>query len=1013
MKRCTQLSVLILFLILVGNIWAQSPGNRNTSKYTGSENVEASDLDNDSIFDNYLGFNQINMMELKVSINSEDCNLSEILSVITEKTGLSFIYDSKIKKLDGISIKADEKKVSEVLDQIFDQLEIGYMAMGDNQIILARHNSLLSRTGGIKGQVHDESSGDPLINANVIILENKYGCAANDNGEYKINNLSPGIYTVKVSYLGYNKASERVEVKAGRTTELDFNLTLESFMIGNIEVIANNEFIPLEPETKTKISSGEIEHMQASSLGDVLELSPGTKTTNPTLNEVGKAIIRGGSAFGTQIIMDEVPISNNINMQIGIGLNTANSGLDLRSIPAENIESVEIIRGVPSAKYGDFVDGLMIVKTKKAKASPLSVKLKYNPNVNETNIRGGFEYKDWVINSNFNLASSGRDVRIDGDGYTRIAAQVNATYGFGKNDLKNSFYFTRTFDELKEDPAYDLREAWYNKDFIFRYNGKYTYAFSSFEEFNSTFSISYTKRDSYKQRIISRDNMVITDRLEEGPQEGHIVFGSYLGKQWIKGNELSIYSDINYSFRLYTGEFLHSFLGGINWRGESNNGDGKIFDPLFPPSLSIPSPRIRTYNDLPGYNTLSVYLEDKITGNLFRPFTLQIGARYEVYRPDGINLKGLWGDGDIVTSQNGSYLNPRINFSCNIFDDTQLRLSYGVSTKAPALGMIYAQDKYFDIVDTVSVKNPEVPDSNFAIVSTYIRKAANPDLKASKQFKYEISLDQEVGFGGFSVTAFLNKSENNFGTINNQTVLYKNSYPNWPDPSIATPIDTFFNKYSKYEGTYTSETKGIELSLRTKKIPHINTIFKFDAAYYEYKKTNVLGYRSGTRRFVAELNQEVIPFYNNINNYTKNLLINYRFDIQAKSLGMWITLHVQQQVIELSGTKNKDDIYPVGYYTKNDEMIFIPEKDRMNEEYKNLNDSVEPFELFEEDMPNTWSLNVKVSKSLWKGAALSFFVNNFFNNRPLYKSLRTAPNSPSYERRNTPIFYGMEFNATF
>ena len=70
------------------------------------------------------------------------------------------------------------------------------------------------------------------------------------------------------------------------------------------------------------------------------------------------------------------------------------------------------------------------------------------------------------------------------------------------------------------------------------------------------------------------------------------------------------------------------------------------------------------------------------------------------------------------------------------------------------LGMIFADNKYYDIVDTVSVVDPSVPDSNFSIISTYIKHEANEDLKGYKQYKYEISIDQKIGPVGFTVTGY-------------------------------------------------------------------------------------------------------------------------------------------------------------------------------------------------------------------------------------------------------------------
>ena len=136
-----------------------------------------------------------------------------------------------------------------------------------------------------------------------------------------------------------------------------------TFEIGGIEVTAEKEFLPLTPETKSIIKSGETEHIQASSLNDIVKLIPGIESTNPTLNYVEKASIRKGDPIGTSLIINGVPVTNNANLQVGIGYSTANSGIDLRSIPAENIEEIEVIRGIASARYNYFTDGIIIVKS--------------------------------------------------------------------------------------------------------------------------------------------------------------------------------------------------------------------------------------------------------------------------------------------------------------------------------------------------------------------------------------------------------------------------------------------------------------------------------------------------------------------------------------------------------------------------------------------------------------------------------------------------------------------------
>ncbi|MBU1095176.1 MAG: TonB-dependent receptor [Bacteroidetes bacterium] len=860
----------------------------------------------------------------------------------------------------------------------------------------------------LKGKVTD-SRGEILPFANIILKENNVGVASDANGNYRLS-TRPGVYTVEISFVGYETYTDKVILAENRVLEINYSLKSISFNIGGIEVIGTNDFIPLESTTKTEISSGEIEHIQASSLNDVMQLIPGVETTNPTLNEVSQAQIRGGEGYGTQIMLDGAPISNNSNMQEGVGISTSR-GVDMRAIPAENIQKVEILRGIPSAKYGDLIDGLIIVKTKSS-VQPARFKMKYNPNIYEANLGSGVSLGEWAVNGNINIASSQRDIRIEGDGYTRLALQLSTERNSESFSAHNIIYFTRAFDERLEQPGYALREASYNKDITAKYTGNFDFVFNSFSELNTSISVNYTNRDSYFQQLISRDNIVISDRVTEGTQEGFMVFGTYLGKKWVKGEEWNLYANTDYTNRFYTGDYLNSLLAGFTWKNDFNIGKGIVFDPLYPPSLSVPTPRIRTFNQIPSYQSLSFYLEDKIVGKFIKPFTLQIGFRYDIYRPTGIDFKGLWGKGDLIKGKNGSYFNPRINFSYNLTEYTQLRLNYGTTTLAPNFARVFAQDDYFDIVDTSSVVDPGNPESNFSLVSTYIKKVSNPELKAPKQKKYEVSLDQEIGFFGFSLTGFINKTDNDFSTIEKPVIFYKYSYPLYPDLTNRTVKDTLMDTYYSTINDGWSETKGVEFSLRTKKIAIVNTIFKMDASYY-YKTSGVKNnFYFSTMRYIKELGIEVFPRYNDYSTYSKNLLINYRFDIQAEPLGVWVTLHLQQKVVEIDGRKNYADTLATGYYTAAGELVSIPESQRTNPLYEKLSRNIESYQLNEENKPVNWLVNLKVSKSLWQGAAISFYVNNLLASNPLYKSARSTDKYPSYTRRNPGIFYGIEFHSS-
>ena len=108
--------------------------------------------------------------------------------------------------------------------------------------------------------------------------------------------------------------------------------------------------------------------------------------------------------MGTAIIRDGAPISNNANLSamsptVLSGTETPASlaggaspagGTDVRSISTENIESIQIVRGIPSVEYGDLTSGAVIINTK-AGREPLRVKAKANPNIYQVSMGTGFE----------------------------------------------------------------------------------------------------------------------------------------------------------------------------------------------------------------------------------------------------------------------------------------------------------------------------------------------------------------------------------------------------------------------------------------------------------------------------------------------------------------------------------------------------------------------------------------------------------------------------------------------
>ena len=95
------------------------------------------------------------------------------------------------------------------------------------------------RAGTIAGVVVDAAEGEPLPGANVSIVGTSTGTATNLNGRYRLADLAPGTYDVRVSFVGFQqKTVTGVEVRAGETTALDATLAEASHELDEVVVSA-------------------------------------------------------------------------------------------------------------------------------------------------------------------------------------------------------------------------------------------------------------------------------------------------------------------------------------------------------------------------------------------------------------------------------------------------------------------------------------------------------------------------------------------------------------------------------------------------------------------------------------------------------------------------------------------------------------------------------------------------------------------------------------------------------
>jgi outer membrane receptor for ferrienterochelin and colicin len=886
-------------------------------------------------------------------------------------------------------------------------------------------------------RVFDIATGKPVAGAEVTFMNTQIRMVTDRDGEFGIE-LNGGKYTLSIVKVGYyNSFYSDVWVEPGEVTRIRCEMAPGDpnerfyFGIGGINIIGKKDLLPEKAATTYEITSAEIEHNLSTNLGDVLTLIPGVERTEaPGLARQQLADVRGAgitpgvatnpgasdsryALLGTKIIVDDINVSNNANLQTGTGTsygsvkNYAGTGIDLRTIPADNIKKVEVVTGLPSVEYGDLVSGLVKVETK-SEGQPHRFKFKSNPDTKEGNLSGAWKPRGTSISYNLNYAYSERNVRREGDEFYRYSGQLVFKNKF-RNErvlMSNRFYYTGVQDETNTAPDDPLSVEQYNRDKTYVYGNSLDFIRGEKTRFEWRASIRYTNRDSYKQKLTGADTRVLSDATETGTQEAEVKAGSYLYKIWTKGEEWNLNARVNFKRQFVLFGLGNALLVGGEYTYDDNVGEGKIFNPLEPPEGAL-GRRPLPFDAVPAMKSASLYAEDDIKGFLFkRPYTLTLGFRYDMYTPSAFNWDGIWsGDKEFVESRNGSFFNPRVNLLYAPWESTRFRFGWGRSSKMPPMTSIFNGPEYIDVVE----ENVTPPDST-PLISTYVYQFDNSDLDGYQSEKAELAVDQKIGSAVLTATGFYQRADGIPYTVKTPIVLHRYRWENWPDPASRTVLDTLYLTGSS--GTRARESVGwygnygLELDFKTSRVKSISTVFRVSASYV-HSTTGADGTYMYDPRTVSALGGRTIyPFYSYREGWKQRMIVNYSADWFAKPLGLWITFFLQQTLFDANQNLEDPDAYASAYYDPIDDQI-VP-LTQAGSDSLGLTRSFEDRDILVWKRPNDRLLfNVNVTKSLGRGTELSFFVHNFFDDAAFYLD----PRNDRWDARNHNIFYGIEVSV--
>lgn len=880
-----------------------------------------------------------------------------------------------------------------------------------------------SGTYTIKAVILDKT-GEPLSGATMQLVQSGLWGISGKDGEVEIRNVPRLPVAYKVSMLGYKD----VEGEICLDGKDNVRILMEEESLSMREVVVVAQAGQGGECTTSIIGRQALDHLQATSLKDILQLLPGgVSMKNPSLTSPGQFKVRtlasdDNATFGAAIIINGMPVSTNANMNTGLGLSSissGNSGADLRSIATDDIESVEIIRGVASAEYGDVSSGVMIVN-KRIGVSDLNMKARIMPGIMQLHAGKGFDIKSaGSLNISADYARGTSDPRFLTDKYNRGILSL----AHRKTLLDKTWTLTTNIDlsytgEWKgadPDEPEAMKKFFSSRDaFSLRlsHNGmlKLDKALARTLKYDVALSLSSDR--IFNDRLVSVGSGAILDATKDGMYEGTPYPSSYETLSGTKSNPVMYWAKFSDLFYLNVGNMSNRFNVGTEWKIEGNRGIGQYDKTL--KFKAFAQDRIRRFCDIPYMNQISAYVEDNVvltfSERRYPNITGQAGVRWTVVQP--------WRNERMMA------LSPRLNIAVNPVRYLSLRLGYGISEKVPSLQDLYPSPDYYDFYN-MSVSDGQ---KSYYLYSTRVFDNKPVSIKTMRGTKYELGFDVRLDNGmSFSVVGYHEKVSRCFGPDNSEwktlvfdvwnaaDVTFTGQKPIY-DQQNPSRRDTVLYNLIRPGNPKSRRNRGIEFDFNFGKINATNTSFYLSGAWSETRSSSSnLGYKlpvgearnygpvyvvypessysfSENRRFSATLRVvQHIPVIRFIVSASAQCIL-YEYDHEVSS-----------------GTR------PLGYIYGSEYIKFT--EDQLDDIEFNFHGYMLKDQIFDTRISNVpvtwpaiWCLDMRVTKEIGDKAGFSFYANNVLFSQPW----QSNSVSVSKVERNGGLFsYGLEIFLNF
>ncbi len=310
--------------------------------------------------------------------------------------------------------------------------------------------------GTIKGKVINIATKQPVPFATIVLVGTQKGATSNEDGTFQIDGLTPNVYQVKVSAIGYATITVAdVVVNNTKPTEIQFELQETSLQLKDVTITSDYFYTPPTDLNSTTTFSYEELRRAPGGFEDVvraLSILPGVAQASAGRNDL---IVRGGAPSENLYILDGIKIPN-INH---FGAQGATGG-PLSFVNLDFVKESVFSTGGFSSLYGDKLSSVLKIDLRDGRSDKIGGKATISASQFGLNLEG-------PVGESSNFIFSARRSYLDfifkaaGFGFVPEYYDVLAKYDINLDTKRKiSYLFIGAFDNVKffndtQDQRYD------------------------------------------------------------------------------------------------------------------------------------------------------------------------------------------------------------------------------------------------------------------------------------------------------------------------------------------------------------------------------------------------------------------------------------------------------------------------------------------------------------------------------------------------------------------------------